>query len=311
MLVYQDFSELKSITAPVHWALGMFDGLHMGHAEVIGSAVRGASKDGGLAAVLTFRRHPFSYVRPENVPAAIMAEQEEKFDLLAGMGVDIVLSLEFSGQLASLSPEEFIRTLCASCPVAEISVGEDWHFGRGRAGNVETLKTLSKPYGFLVSAVPPVSWGGKRVSSTRIREAVQQGDLKKAARMMGRPYVWKGEVIHGRELGRSLNYPTANMRPERELMPPRGVYAVRAQVNGQSYGGVANLGVRPTVEEKEEELLLETHLFGNPGDIYGAFLVVEPVRFLRPEIKFPSLAALKNQLAVDAKNAVDVLKQPE
>lgn len=311
MVVYREFEDLKSEALPVHWAMGMFDGLHLGHAAVIAAAVEGAGREGGIPAVLTFRHHPLARVHPESVPAAIMRGEAEKFALLEEMGVRMVLNLEFSARLASMSPEEFIRELCSSCRVAQIAVGEDWHFGRGRAGNVNTLRVLAEQYGFRVTAVAPVLHDGVRVSSTRIREAVKRGDFSQAAGMLGRPYRWKGTVVYGRQLGRQLEYPTANMRSGNELLPPYGVYAVRARVNGAEYDGVANLGVRPTVEEQGGELLLETHLFGKPGDIYGRELEVEPVRFLRPEAKFPSLEALKEQLDLDARNAVEALKREE
>lgn len=311
MVVYQEFKDLKGVSSPVHWAMGMFDGLHLGHAGVIAAAVEGAARDGGIPAVLTFRTHPLARVRPESVPAAIMAVEAEKFALMEELGVRMVLNLEFSSRLASMSPEEFIGELCSSCRVAEIAVGEDWHFGRGRAGNVETLRLLAGRCGFRVTAVPPILRDGERVSSTRIREAVRAADFSQASAMLGRPYRWKGRVVHGRQLGRQLNYPTANMKPGSGVQPPHGVYAVRARVNGSEYGGVANLGVRPTVEEKGGELLLETHLFGQPGDIYGREMEVEPVRFLRPEAKFPSLEELKSQLARDAANAAEVLKREE
>ena len=175
MFVYQEFKQLKDVSSPVHWAMGMFDGLHVGHAAVIGAAVEGARRNGGIPAVLTFRRHPLAHVRPEEAPAAIMAADREKFALLEEMGVEMVLSLEFSAALASMSPEEFIGELCSSCRVAEVVVGEDWHFGRDRAGDVGTLRSLGEHYGFKVTAIPAILRDGERVSSTRIRETVRLG----------------------------------------------------------------------------------------------------------------------------------------
>ena len=166
MVIYREFKGLKSLAAPVHWAMGMFDGVHLGHAGVIAAAVKGAALDGGIPAVLTFRTHPLARVRPESVPPAIMGEDAEKFALMKELGVKAVLSLEFSSRLASMSPEEFIGELCSSCLVAQIAVGEDWHFGRGRAGNVETLRLLSYRYGFRVTAVPSILQDGERISST-------------------------------------------------------------------------------------------------------------------------------------------------
>lgn len=248
MVIYREFKELKGVSSPVHWAMGMFDGLHLGHAGVIAAAVEGAARDGGIAAVLTFRTHPLARVRPESVPPAIMAVDAEKFALMEELGVKMVLTLEFSSRLASMSPEEFIRELCASCRVAEIAVGEDWHFGRGRAGDVETLRLLSGRYGFRVTAVPPILRDGERVSSTRIREAVRAADFLQAAGMLGRPYRWRGPgdswtpigtpagLPHGQYEAR-LRVAASSWRLRRTRSGERGGIWGRRQPGGASHGG--------------------------------------------------------------------------
>lgn len=309
MIIFREFEELRDISEPVHWAVGMFDGVHLGHSGVIAAAVKDAVHDGGIPAVLTFNSHPLALVKPDVVPPAVIADESEKFALMEALGVKMVLSLEFSDRLALMMPDEFIQRLCSCCQVAQIAVGEDWHFGKGRAGNVETLRQLAGHYGFRVSVVPPILRDGVRISSTGIREAVRRADFLQVTHMLGRPYRWKGTVIHGRQLGRKLNYPTANIKPGCGVQPPRGVYVVHAYVNGREYGGVANLGVRPTIECEGGELLLETHLFGSPGDIYGQRIEVEPICFLRAEVKFPSLDDLKRQLAQDTACAVKILEQ--
>ncbi len=307
MIVCRELNTPLTLTRPVYWAMGMFDGVHVGHAAVISAAVQAAREHDACAAVLTFSSHPLSCVRPDCAPDAITPAEEEKLALLERLGVELTLMPPFTPALAALSPEQFIRSLCHVCRVAGIAVGTDWRFGRDRAGDVNTLKTLGDQFGFKVDVVPDVMVGGQRVSSTRIRRAVHEADFRTARELLGRPYGWHGPVVHGKALAHKLGFPTANVKPECGLLPPLGVYVVRARVDGAEYGGVANLGVCPTVESGAE-VRLETHLFGQPGDIYGQDLQVEPLLFLREERKFPSVEALQKQLNLDAQMARDALK---
>lgn len=316
MNLIHSFSELSRFREPIHWAMGVFDGLHIGHRAVVESAVREARKSGGLAGVLTFENHPLTCLRPESAPLRLWGNEQDKTNLLREWGIDLELSLSFDRELAAMSPDSFIETLGAfgesgasgsPSSLASISVGEDWRFGSGRAGNIDFLRKKGAELGFHVEAVPHVFWNGERVSSTRIRQAIAAGDMDAAATMLGRPYAIEGVVIHGRELARQLGFPTANIRPLNGQLPPLGVYAVRVCIDGEQYAGMANLGVRPTVEQDGGETLLEVHLFDWKGDLYGREIAVECIRFLRAEKKFDSLDSLKNQIAEDAKMARKVL----
>lgn len=303
MILIRHFDELSRFREPIHWAIGVFDGLHIGHRAVIESAVRSAREKGGMAGVLTFDQHPLSFLRPESAPLRLGSDEREKSRLLAEWGVKLELSLAFDDDLAAMTPETFIEALASFGTLASISVGEDWRFGRGRAGNVDFLRREGVKLGFEVDAVPHVSWNGDRVSSTRIRHAIASGEMEAASAMLGRPYAIEGTVIHGRELARQLGFPTANIRPLNGQLPPHGVYAVLIRLDGEALPGIANLGVRPTVERQGGELLLEAHLFDRHDDLYGMELSVECIRFLRAERKFDSLDALKAQMATDAELA--------
>jgi len=193
--------------------------------------------------------------------------------------------------------------------VKTVAVGEDWRFGKGRRGDVAMLSRLAPELGFGLAALPPVMMEGERISSTRIRQAIRDGNLEAAARMLGRPYTVAGRVIEGRRLGRELGFPTANLVEGDEQFPPDGVWAVRAAAGDRAFDGVANLGVRPTVDGVAHSL--EVHLFDFEGDLYGKVLEVEFVRHLRGEQKFASLDALKEQIARDAAQALYLLRGPD
>lgn len=304
---YRQFTELKNASGAIYWAIGVFDGLHLGHQAVIQSAVAAAHRCGARAGVLTFANHPLTLVRPDLAPAAIIPDEKEKLQLLAQLGVDLVLNLEFTSALAGLEPYEFIQTLCTCSDTRGISIGEDWHFGRGGVGNVCLLREFAQEFGFDVTVVAPVIAKGARISSTRIRKAIQAGQFSDVAAMLTRPYAWFGEVIQGKQLARTLNYPTANIRPT-GVLPPFGVYAVRVEIRGEFYFGVANLGIRPTVAAQQGELMLEVHIFDFDSDIYGEQLCVQPIAFLRPECKFASLVELQAQLANDSFQAKSICK---
>jgi riboflavin kinase / FMN adenylyltransferase len=216
----------------------------------------------------------------------------------------------FDQAFASTPPEEFVGALAQACrPLRQICVGQDWAFGRARAGNVSLLAELGARFQFEAVGLPGVSVEGKAVSSTAIRAAVQQGDLATAARLLGRPFSIFSTVSEGKQLGRTIGFPTANLRPECEQLPPNGVYAVRAEMGDRTLHGVANIGLRPTVNQDSLEPLLEVHLFDFTENIYGQDVEVHFLHFLRPEQKFPSLDALKAQIALDATTARDWLGQ--
>jgi riboflavin kinase/FMN adenylyltransferase len=310
MDVLADIAELRRLPGPLHLAIGVFDGLHLGHRAVVEAALASAAREGGSAVVTTFDPHPVEVLAPEKAPR-LLTDTPHKIRLLQReMGVGHVLLVRFDLDFASLEAAEFVARLVASAPkegLARICVGREWRFGRGRGGDLALLEALGAEHGFAVEGIGTVEAEGVRVSSTRVREAVASGDLAAAARLLGRPYSVHGSVARGRQLGRTLGFPTANIAVQREQLPPAGVYAARATGAGDSWNGVANLGVRPTVEGGAGELRLEVHLFGLDHEIYGEDLEVEFVARLREERRFGGLDALRAQIALDAEAAREML----
>lgn len=306
MFVLSSFQQLSQFHKPIAWAIGVFDGLHLGHQAVIESAGRSALENQALCGVLTFDKHPLSLVRPEAAPTRILGEAE-KWETLEALGVDLVLNLPFDQELAELSPERFFELLCDFCSVVSVSVGQDWHFGKNRAGNITTLADYGKRWDFDVHIVAPVMIDGLRVSSTSIRQALSEGDVNEAQRLLGRDIILTGEIIKGRQLARQLDFPTANMAVPANMPLSHGVYVVQALVDDEWKGGVANLGVRPTVEKGAAPVLLETHLFDFDDDLYGSVLAVKLLAKLRGEKTFESIDALGQQLHLDAKEAKEWL----
>lgn len=306
MDVIADIAGLRRLPGPLHLAIGVFDGLHLGHRAVVEAALGSVARGGGSAVVTTFDPHPVEILAPERAPR-LLTDTPHKLRLLAReMAVRHVLLVRFDADFAALEAKDFIHRLAGSAPeggIARICVGREWRFGRGRGGDLALLEALGSELGFAVEGVGTVEADGERVSSTRVREAVAGGDLKTARRLLGRPYSVHGIVAKGRQLGRTLGFPTANLSVQREQLPPAGVYAARAAGAGDSWNGVANLGVRPTVESGEGELRLEVHLFGLEHEIYGEDLEVEFVARLREERRFDGLDALRAQIALDVEAA--------
>ncbi|HEY8991783.1 MAG TPA: bifunctional riboflavin kinase/FAD synthetase [Luteolibacter sp.] len=294
------FEELAAIGEDLHLALGVFDGVHVGHRAVIGRAIAAAKRAGGRAGVVTFDPHPIRVLAPERAPRALLATLDHKAHLLAELGVELLLAVPFDAAFARVEAEEFLDRLCAT-KVKTLAVGEDWRFGRGRRGDVAMLRRFAAERGFALEAVPPVMGDGERVSSTRVRQAIRDGNLEAAAQMLGRPYSVEGVVAKGRQLGRQLGFPTANVATGDVQLPPDGVWAVRVATDGRVLEGVANLGVRPTVDGSFHSL--EVHLFDFSSDLYGQTLEVTFESFIRPERKFESLEALKSQIAADSAEA--------
>jgi riboflavin kinase/FMN adenylyltransferase len=306
VLRLNSISGLKDLGAPVHLALGVFDGVHLGHQEVIGRAVEAAREEGGLAGVLTFDPYPLRVLAPEKAPKRLLASLDHKSRILEPLGVDFLLALPFDRERAEVEAEDFVREL-VDAGTRTISAGEDWRFGHRRAGDRNLLRRLADESGFRFEAVAPVMVEGERISSTRVRQAIRDGNLEAAEGMLGRPYTVAGKVVEGRKLGRKLGFPTANLERGEEQYPPDGVWAVRAMVKGRLCKGVANLGVRPTIDD--EARTLEVHLFDDVGDLYGELLELEFVRHLRDEQKFANLEDLTTQLGKDAAAAVEVLRE--
>ena len=296
---------LRAEAGPWHLALGVFDGVHVGHRAVIARAVAAARRDGGKAVVVTFDPHPVEVMAPERAPHALVGGLEHKARLLAETGVEVMVVLPFDRAMAAREAVDFLGDL-VSCGPRTICVGEDWRFGRGRAGDVDVLRAAAMRCGFALEAVEPVMVDGERVSSTRIRQAVRDGSMTAAEEMLGRPYRLVGRVVSGRKLGRTIGFPTANLATGRMQLPPDGVWVVRMSVDGGEWlPGVANLGVRPTVDGVGR--MLEVHVLDAGGDFYDRTAEVEPMAYLRGEKKFAGLEELKAGIAADVRRARELL----
>ena len=288
--------------------VGTFDGVHPGHRAVLAEIEARARSADRKSLLVTFEPHPLEVVNPGAAPPLLTSGAERR-EVLAQTELDYVVFLRFDRQLASLSPEAFVRTvLIRRFNMKELVIGHDHGFGRGRSGDVETLRRLGTEDGFLVDVVAPVEIGGHPVSSTQIRRAVMGGDLVTATRLLGRPYSVSGRVVQGAGRGRTIGIPTINVAevPGTKLFPPDGVYAVRVETPQGRFGGMLNQGPRPTFGEASRSI--EAHLFGFEGDLYGSWVRVEWVERLRDTKKFDSAEQLIAQLATDRQQAADILK---
>lgn len=284
--------------------VGTFDGVHRGHLDVLGR-IRGRAAAMGLRSLLvTFDPHPLEIVNPSAAPRLLTVGQE-KIEVLAESGIDFVAIVPFTEALASYSAEQFVELVLRDrYRMKELMIGYDHGFGRHRAGNVEVLQQLGRRDGFGIEVIGPVSFpAGQPVSSTSIRRSVAGGDLDRAAAGLGRPYSVQGGVIRGAGRGRALGFATVNLGgvSPRKLLPPEGVYSVRVQTPAGAYGGMMNLGPRPTFGDGETSL--EAHLFEASGDFYDARVRVDFVKFLRATRKFASAADLSAQLRQDEEHA--------
>lgn len=298
MQVLSSIDSLSTLPGPLALAVGVFDGLHLGHQEVIRAAQEHAHQHNGTAVVVTFDPHPARVLRPEKAPQLLCGPRHQQ-RVLDRSGISCLLNCPFTTETASTPAHEFIRHLIqASRPLGCISVGYGWQFGHRREGNIHLLMELGQQFGFAVYGVPSVKIDGETVSSTRIREAVAAGDFERAEALLGRKHTVFGTVVEGQKLGRQLGFPTANVEVENEQLPPLGVYAAEVCVRDAWLPGVANLGRRPTVAE-DADPTLEVHLPDWSGDLYGQDLEVRFTRFLRPEMKFSGLEELKAQIRRD------------
>lgn len=284
-------------------ALGNFDGLHRGHSAVLDAAGQG----GAPLAAAVFAPHPRRYFAPDSPPFRLSSDRV-RAELLAEAGVQTLYTLPFDETLRQMPPETFAREILGEgLGAARVAVGEDFRFGKDRAGDIRALKGFGARFGFDVAAVPPVEAAGGAASSTRVREALREGNLALANAILGREWRMDGEVTEGDRLGRTLGWPTANMALGDYIRPAFGIYAVRCRIQGEAVWrpAVASLGTRPTVQGKDERL--EVFLFDFEGDLYGKRLETAFAAFLRPERKFDSLAAMKVQMEEDGRRARDAL----
>ena len=300
----------RALRGPIVLAAGIFDGVHVGHRLVLDGAVREARRRSGQAWALTFDQHPLSVLAPERQPP-LLTPLEVRLERLASAGLDGCLVLPFTRELAALTPEDFVAHLCGrGRRVVNIRCGANWRFGANAAGDAAELARLGRQQGFIVTVVRAARYVGRPVSSTRIREAIQRGNLAAATAMLGHPYSIRETVIRGRGVGRQLGMATANVHPASEVLPPLGVYAVRTWIGDRPVNGVASLGFRPTFPDARPDTpLLETHFLDFEGDLYGATLDIAFISRLRDERKYPTVAALMAQVRRDIGAARKIFRQ--
>ena len=297
MRVFRGYS--RPVPAPAVLAIGNFDGVHLGHAALIKHLADVARNCRLVPTVLTFEPHPREFFAPDSAPTRLTTLRE-KLELLSECGAQQAMICPFNACFAALSADAFIeQVLVRGCQVRHLIIGDDFRFGRGRAGDFAVLQAAGQHYGFTVEAMGSVMLDGERVSSSAVRQALVTGDMQHAARLLGRPYIIDGQVLHGQKLGRQIGFATANLRIKHNPLPLSGVFAVEVSGLGdQPLPGVANLGIRPTVDGTRP--LLEVHLFDFDRDIYGAHIAVRFVHKLRDEQRFSNIDALKAQIAADA-----------
>lgn len=305
--VTRSLSDVRPRPHPVA-TIGNFDGHHRGHRTLLHTVVDTARKSQGTALVLTFYPHPVKVLAP-HVDLRFLTSPEEKLARFEAAGIDDVVFLEFTPELAAMTAEQFAKTVLHDrLHVAEIFVGEHFAFGKGRAGRIADLVRFGTMYGFTVHPVRPVIVNGEVVSSTRIRNLIHAGHVAEAATLLGRTYGISGTVVPGRQQGHALGWPTANLQiPPQRVIPSDGVYAARAQCEGKTYEAIAYIGTRPTFGSGER--LIEVNLLDEQQDLYGKEMLVEFVDRLRGDHTFASAEELSMQIAKDVDRARDSLRR--
>ena len=305
MKVISDAAALDPGPRPVCAAIGVFDGVHLGHQHVLRQTVADAAMHQAVSAVVTFDLHPNAVVAPTRVPPLIYP-LDKKLEVIASLGVEAAYVIRFDKAFSQIPGEAFVRGLARDFrQIKSICVGDGFMFGANRSGNVALLRKLGGDLGYSLHALRDVELDGQSVSSTRIRDAVRAGDFVQAGRMLGRSYALCGKVIQGEQLGRKLGFPTANLDVTGLLTPPPGVYAAEARLADSSHRAAVNIGHRPTIHSADPQLHVEAHLLQFDGDIYGHALELVFLKKLREEKKFPTPDALRVQIADDIKQAAD------
>jgi len=288
--------------------MGKFDGLHLGHRQLIGTAVSRARDLGFISAALTWEPHPNVVLRPDR-PPQLLSSLEEKIELIATLGPDVLIVAPFTEETKATSADAYMAQICAALPLRELWVGEDFAMGRGRAGDVPSLMVIGRDLGFAVGAVPKVLVGGAPVSASRVRDLLAAGDVAGASTLLGWPFGLRGTVVEGDHRGRMIGFPTANLDiSPNHVLPADGVYACRVRLGGASLPAVTNVGVRPTFDGLRHAV--EAHLLDWGGDLYGQALHVTFLHRLRGEQRFSGVEALVAQIGRDAEAAREILRTP-
>jgi len=310
MNIYRDLQEIKKPFAKAFVTIGNFDGVHLGHQMLFSEVVGKAYTQHGASVAVTFDPHPLKVLRPDGI--RLISTTEQKIHLIAMAGVEHLLILPFTRELAATTARDFVQDILVNTiGVRELVVGYDYAFGKGREGNIDFLKEIGQELGFGVTVVEAHYENGMLVSSTKIRELVTEGRMQDARRLLGRYYQIHGEVQRGRQRGgRELGFPTANLKlSEEDLCPKRGVYVTQVIYGGKVYGGVSNIGYNPTFGENK--LVAETHIFDFNSDIYGHPIKINLLRYLRGEKKFNQVEELIAQIKLDIVTAKQVLRDAE
>ncbi|MEK7782072.1 MAG: bifunctional riboflavin kinase/FAD synthetase [Verrucomicrobiota bacterium] len=299
MKLIRTAKELGNGSRKVCLAIGVFDGVHLGHQQIIRQTINDARQHDASAVIVTFDKHPNAIVAPDRVPPLIYS-QPQKVRAIESLGADALLEIPFDREFSQQTGETFIRSLARDLgKIQSICVGADFVFGCKRSGNVPLLRQLGTELHFQVHGQAAVALDGETVSSTRIREAIRLGDFDAASQMLGRAYSIGGKVIHGDQLGHKLGFPTANLDTTGMLLPPNGVYAAHVRVGTKLHRSVLNIGIRPTIQNPTPNPRVEVHLLDFTGDLYGQEIEITFADKLRDEQKFPSVEALREQIQQD------------
>ncbi len=290
------------IARPSVVTLGVFDGLHLGHQLIMQTVAERAQTIGAVPTVITFEPHPRALLHPESAPP-LLQTFDQKVEALGVLGIEQTIVIQFDKTFARIRAEDFLRDVISDrLHAREVYLGRGFAFGHGREGNIDLLRRVSKSLGFFADEVPEVRLRGRRVSSSRIRELLQQGRVGIARRMLGRPYGVEGRVVRGAERGDQLGFPTANLHPQNRVIPRDGVYVTATLIDGHWRRSVTNIGTRPTFGENDESSV-ETFVMNWSGDLYGDVVRVRFLHRLRAEKKFSSVAELKSQIKSDVARA--------
>jgi riboflavin kinase/FMN adenylyltransferase len=306
VILLKNLDKVPPLAPPVILTIGNFDGLHRGHKRILRKVISRAREEGGTSVVVTFEPHPLKLLHPRQAPLLIQTLSQKR-DILAHLGIEVLLEVPFSRSFGQVSAGEFVRHLAEKLHPKEVYIGEDFRFGHNREGDITFLQSLGGELGYEATAFPKLRLDGSEVSSTRVRQLLAEGEMEKAVRLLGRPYVVEGLVEKGVGRGHALGFPTANLAIENELIPALGVYVVAVDV-GESLllPGVANLGKRPTFGG--EEVVVEVHILEGGRNLYGQRVRILFFKFLRPEQKFATVEDLTAAIQKDVQSAQDYFK---
>ena len=309
MRVLDDARHLQPVNGRVSCAIGMFDGVHLGHQQVIRQAVSDAHQLEATSLCVTFDKHPAKVTAPEHAPLQIHT-LEQKLSAFESLGIEATLILPFDEAMSQISAEDFIHGLAIDLErICSICVGASFVFGHDRSGDVKLLQQLGQDLNFITHSLANVSLDGQTVSSTRIREAITTGQLDAAGQMLGREYGLCGIIVQGNQRGRQLGFPTANLDITTLCTPPRGVYAAHAEINGKSHRAAVNIGIRPAIKDPHPTLHVEAHFLDFEEDVYGQTCTLTFVGKLREEQDFESMDDLKTQVEKDVIQARYIFTQ--